>query len=375
MFVGAMFGAHFGPEPHAALSFASYGAIGSAAELARAGRLSVYPSHYHRLAQEFASGSHKVDVVLLQLAVAPDGRLSTSLSKDYVVAAARHARVVIAEITECAPWTFGAELPSDIQIDVLVRTGHAPLEMLPALIGNEERRIATYVAGLISDGAVLQIGIGSVPDAILGSLVSHQNLGIHSGVITDRVVELIECGAITNASKRFDAGVTVCGNLFGSQKLFKWAHRNPQLRMEDAIYTHSQSTLSGLKCFTAINSAVEVDLTGQVNSEVVGGHYVGAVGGQLDFVRGANASAGGRAIIALPSTAKQGSVSRIVPALHTVTCPRSDVDVVVTEWGVAELAHIPLGRRAERLIAIAAPQFREGLERAHLEGLTKYKHA
>jgi acyl-CoA hydrolase len=178
------------------------------------------------------------------------------------------------------------------------------------------------------------------------------------------VIPLIERGVITNAKKSIDPGISVCGSLFGTRKLYDLAHLNPAFAVRPPTETHSLRALGSIDHFVAINSAIEVDLTGQVNAEDVGGSYVGALGGQLEFIRGANASAGGRAIIALPATARDGTVSRIVPSVTTVTCPRSDVDAIVTEFGIAELRGLSLWERRRRMIAIAAPQFRDHLAAA-----------
>jgi len=185
-------------------------------------------------------------------------------------------------------------------------------------------------------------------------------------MIGDRFAELIAAGVVTNAAKPFDAGITVAGSLFGTARLFGFADRNPDIRLSPPAVTHGIGVMARIPGFTAINSAIEVDLSGQVNGEVAGDAYVGAVGGQVDFVRGALAAPGGRSIIALPSTAKGGSVSRIVADLagRPVTSLRSDADLVVTEWGIAELRGRGLAERARRMIAIADPAFREELERA-----------
>lgn len=352
------------------LELSSYGAIGTASKLASMGRLDVSPIHYSTLANDYACGKRHADVVLIQLAPPGSRGLNGGLAHDYVLDAAKAARLVIAEVNTAAPWTFGAELPDGLRVDICVEADRPPLELMPRPAGETERLIAELVSGLIPDYATMQIGVGSIPDTVLSSLMHHRDLGIHSGVIGDRVLDLIEAGVITNERKAIDTGVTICGNLFGSRRMWAWADQNPQLNLRAATYTHAPSTLAHLNRFIAINSAVEVDLSGQVNAEVANGTYVGAVGGQVDFVRGANASAGGRAIIALPSTAKHGTVSRIVPRLQTVSCSRSDVDVIVTEWGVAELAGATLAQRAQRLINIAAPCFRESLAREmHDQGM------
>jgi acetyl-CoA hydrolase len=283
------------------------------------------------------------------------------LANDIVAQAARRARIVVAEMNPKAPWTHGAELPEDIKPHVVVEARHPPLEFNQPQIGELERRIGAHVAELIPDRATIQLGVGAIPDAILASLSNHRNLGIHSGQIGDGVIDLIEAGVITNTHKGCDHGTTVCGSLFGTSRLYAYAHDNPSLHLRPPAYTHGLEVLRRIKRFTSINSAIEADLSGQINAEVADGVYLGALGGQLDFMRGANASHGGRSIIAMPATAKGGLVSRIVPSLSMVTCPRSDVDAVATEWGVAELQGRSLAERARRMIAIAAPQFRESL--------------
>jgi len=323
------------------------------------------PAQYSRLPGLFADGTLPADVALLQLARNGDA-LAIAGNRDYSLAAAQRARLVIGEVNDRAPWCFGGELPPDLRIDLTVETSRPPAELPPARIGPVEERIARLVAERIPDGAVIQTGIGAMPDAILSALSGHRDLGVHSGMMGDRMADLIEAGAVTNARKPFDAGVSVAGSLFGSARLLAFADRNPAIRLVPTEVSHGVEVMTRLPGFTAINSAVEVDLSGQVNAEVAGSHYVGAVGGQVDFVRAGNLAPGGRSIIALPATARDGTVSRIVASLdgRPVTSLRSDADLVVTEWGVAELKGRTLAERARRMIAIADPAFREDLERA-----------
>lgn len=366
VFLGAVFSATFAPAATEGLTFSGYGAIGGGAALAAAGRLDLVPTPYSRLHADFGSGRRRADVVLIQIAPGRDGGpASLGLANDYVAAAARRARLVIAEANARVPWTYGADLPADLRIDHLVLTARAPAAPGPVRIGDAERAIAAHVAGLVPDGATLQTGIGAIPEAVLPALAGHRDLGIHSGMIGDGVVELIERGAVTNALKPVEPGITVAGALFGGERLMRFADRNPALKVLPTPVSHGLGVLARLPRFVAINSAVEVDLTGQVNAETAAGRPVGAVGGQPDFVRGALASEGGRSVIALPATARGGTVSRIVPALSgaPVTSPRSDADVIVTEFGVAELRGRSLRERARAMIAIAAPAFRERLER------------
>lgn len=370
IFLGPTFSDTFAPERTDGLRFAAYGGMGRTARLARAGRLAILPWHYGALARGFADGRLRADVVMLQLAPPPPGRRpGLGLANDYVAQAARRARVVVAELNPDVPWTHGAELPPDLRLDILVEARRPPLELDPAPVGEPERLIAGHVAPLVPEGATIQVGIGAIPDAILSGLAAHRGLGVHSGIVSDRVLDLVEAGAVDNSRKPFDAGVTVGGCLFGSRRLYRYAHDNPALAVRGPGHTHGLSVLARLPRFVALNSALAVDLTGQVNTEEADGLYLGGVGGALDFARGALASEGGRGIVALRATAKGGGVSRIVPTLSTVTIPRSDVDTIVTEWGVAELRGLTLAERARRLVDIAAPAFREDLARAaHARG-------
>jgi acyl-CoA hydrolase len=367
VFLGPSFAGTFRPEHGDHLGFTAYGASGSNQALARAGLLDVVPCHYSDLPALFSEHRQRADVVLLQIAPpTEDGARFVGMANDYQVDAARRARVVIAEINDQVPQTPGTELPADIRIDATIRTSRAPAMLQGVPLGAAEARIARAVAALVPDGATIELGIGALPDAILGSLAGHRHLGIHSGMIGDGVVALAEAGALTNARKPIDRGISIGGLLFGTKSLFDFAHRNPALRLMPPTYTHGHQVLRQLPNFIAINSAIEADLSGQVNGEMAGGVYLGAVGGQVDFMRGAGASAGGRSIIALPATAKGGGISRIVAkfADGVATSLRSDMDAIVTEFGVAELGGRSLAERARQMIAVAAPPFRDALERA-----------
>jgi len=349
------------------LRLQGYGGIGTARDLVRSGRLDVLPSHYSQLAQLVEHGDLRCDVVLLQLSPpGPDGQHSLGIAHDYLGIVARRARVVIAEVNEQMPWTHGStDALANITLAAVLPTSRALPEVPVPRIGEVERRIAAHVAPFIEDRCVVQPGVGSVPDAVLDALHDRRDLGLHAGLIGDGVRRLVESGAVSNAFKEVDRGITTTGMAFGSQTLYRFIERNPSVAMRDPRDTHGQTALRQLSRLIAVNSAVEVDLTGQVNAESADGLYVGAVGGQGDFVRAAQASTGGRSIIALPSTTRDGR-SRIVAALSggCVTTPRCDADVVVTEWGVAQLRGQPLQERARRMLAIAAPEHREALERA-----------
>lgn len=364
VFIGASWSDAFAPERAPTFRYVSYGAIGSNARLARAGRLDVVPCHYAQLPWLFESGTWRADVVLIGLSPALDGAMTLGPAHGFALAAARRARTVIAEVNERMPWVHGGEMPADLRIDAVVRTARALPTLPPAKIGATERRVAAGVAALVPDGATIQLGVGTLPDAVLEALSGHRDLGVHSGMLTGAVVPLLESGVVTNARKPIDRGITVSGMVIGDERLYAYAHRNAALRLAGPDYTHALAVLAQLPDFVSVNAAVEVDLCGRVNAEVAGGAYVGAVGGAMDFIRGAAAALRGRAIIALPSVARDGKTSRIVAACATVTTPAADVDLVATEWGVAALRGIDYAERARRLVSIAHPDHRDALARS-----------
>ena len=345
------------------IRFSGYAGTGGNRALAKAGKLDILPCHYSHLRDLIANRRLKVDVLLLQVApVNARGEYSLSIAHEYLIPALQAARVVVAEVNEQAPWTYGERPLVKADLDYIVHTARAPLELVHPQAGAAEQAIARHVAGLIDDGATLQFGLGALPEAILGQLADRRDLGVHSGAIGDQVAALMQSGAITNARKSIDRGVSIAGIMFGSQRLHDFAHRNPQIQFRSSSYTHGPGVLAQIERFTAINSAVEVDLSGQINAEVAAGVYVGAVGGAVDFLRAAHYSKGGLPIVALPSTA--GKHSRIVARLNgPVSTPRSDAGIIVTEYGVADLRGAPLGERARRMLAIAHPEHRERLER------------
>lgn len=348
-------------EPHDGVSYLSYCGNGTNRRFAAAGALEVLPSHYSHLPGLFRSGRLPIDAVFLLLPPADaDGTYSMGLADEYVSAALDHARVVLAEVNEHVPRTNSGRRVHPDELDVVVHTSRPLLELPRATPSSAERAIARHVAGLVPDGATLQFGLGSLPTAILEELADHRALGVHSGMIGDPVAELMQSGTITNEHKPCDRGVTVAGLLMGSRSLFGFADQNPAIRVRDTAYTHDPEVLASLPSFVALNSAVQVDLTGQVNAEVVNGTYLGAVGGAVDFLRGAHRSPGGLPLIVLPSTAKQHS--RIVARLQgPVSTGRSDVGLVVTEHGIADLRGLTLSQRVEAMLAIADPDHRQHL--------------
>jgi acetyl-CoA hydrolase len=351
------------PEHADHLSFVSYSGAGPNQLLLGAGVLDIVPCHYSQLPALLSHGPLRADVVMLALPPArPDGSHGLGLCADYIATLIGSARVVIAEVNDQIPdVACTSAVPGDA-LDVIVRTSRPPAEYFAARpVHAAEAAIATRVAGLVEDGATIQIGIGSMPSAVLHALAGHRDLGIHSGMITDAVVGLVEAGAVTGARKSVDRGQVVAGFLMGTGALFAHAAGNRAVVLRDTTYTHDAAVLAAQSRFTAINAAIEVDLTGQVNTEVMRGRYVGAVGGAADFMRAAARSDGGLAITVLPSTA--GPASRIVASLSgPASIARSDAGVVVTEHGVADLRGQPLLERQRRMLAIADPAHRDVLE-------------
>ena len=359
-FVGMTWNRRLTTELPSALTVVSYGALGDLRTLSKAGRLEVIPCNYSALPGMFASGELPHDVGFIQVSP-PDaeGMCSLGLGVDYAAAAVAHTRVLIAEVNRRMPATVGsAKIPLS-RFAATVETDRPLLDFPTAVPSQAELTIAGFVAGLIEDGDTIQLGVGALPSAVLSALGNHSELGIHSGMISDGVLELLEAGVITGARKEIDRGIVVTGAALGSAELYR---RIPDLPVEfrAASYTHSPQTLSQLRRLVSVNSAIEIDLTGQVNAERRHGTYIGAVGGQSDFSRAASLT-GRRSIIALRS--KSGSHSTIVASVRTVTTSRTDVDVVVTEHGVAELRGHGFRERARRLTEIAAPEFREELDR------------
>ncbi|VTU21496.1 Succinyl-CoA:coenzyme A transferase [Variovorax sp. PBL-H6] len=345
-----------------AIDFIGYCGSGTNRRIADAGVLEILPCHYSDLPAFIRSGALRIDVLLLQVPPADEqGRHSLGLAHEYLLAALDIARVVIAEVNAQMPWTCGDRLLQPEEIDLRVEASYPPSPVPATQVGDRERAIAAHVAALVEDGATLQCGLGAIPEAVLGALRGRRDLGIHSGAVGDAVVELIEAGAVTNARKGRDTGTSIAGVLLGGTRLHRYAHNNPALQLRGTEYTHHPEVLASLSRLAAINSAVEVDLTGQVNSEVAAGSYVGAVGGAVDFLRGAQRSRGGVPVVALPSTA--GAHSRIVARLSgPVSTPRCDAGVFVTEYGVADLRGAPLAARMRRMIDIAHPSHRARLE-------------
>ncbi|MGB3905595.1 MAG: GNAT family N-acetyltransferase [Anaerolineae bacterium] len=333
------------------------------------GRADYTPVFLSEAPRLFASRTLHLDVALIQVTPPDeDGLCSYGVSVDVVKAAAENAHHVIAEVNPRMPRTLGDSFIHMDQIDTLVETD-APLPELCYPPADEvSLKIAQNVAGLVEDGATLQMGIGKIAHSLPPFLAEKRDLGVHTELVSDWIVELMEAGVVTNSSKALDAGKVVTSFCLGTKRLYDFVHNNPAFDFRPCDYTNNPSVIGQHEKMTAVNSALEIDLTGQVCSDSLGQMFYSGLGGQVDFIRGAAASKGGKPIIALPSTAAGGTVSRIVPALSKgagVMITRGDVYYVATEYGVAYLHGKNIRERALALIGIAHPNFRaELLEQA-----------
>ena len=345
------------------LTIVSYGGLGELRGLSRHGLLEVVPCHYSALPRMFAQGRLPCDAGLVQVS-APDqhGLVSLGIGVEYVADAAAHTKTLIAEINHKMPATTGSARIPLSAFAATIET-ERPLRQAPARPPDAiDQAIARNVAGLIEDGATVQIGIGSLPAAVLAALSGHARLGVHTGLVSDGVIDLIDRGVVTGEKKEIDRGLVVTGAALGSTVLYERLHEFP-VEFRPASYTHAPVVLSRLRSLVSVNSAIEVDLLGQVGAEVRSGVHVGAVGGQVDFSRAASLT-GARSIIALRSESRGESAITARLRSGVVTTARVDVDAVVTEHGVAVLTGCSVAERARRLIAVAAPRHKENLERS-----------
>ena len=338
LFLGASYSGIVRPGHADVLRLCSYGGIGTNRVLADAGKLELLKVPYSRLAPMIRGGEIRADVVCVQ--VSPPnarGEYSLGLAADYLVPALEVCRAVIAEVNDQVPWTRTERLLKKEDFDLVVESSRAPAAPRARAPGALDLAIAAHAAAMIPDGATLEFGIGALPDAVCSALSSRRDLKIHSGTIGEGVVALLESALVEKIH---------CAMLIGGKALFDAARDNPRIQLRSSEYTHGESVLAGIEKFVAINSAVEVDLAGQVNSEVANGSYVGAIGGAPDFIRAANRSAGGVSLVLVPS-------SRIVERLTgPVSTPASEAGVVVSERGVADLRGCDTAARERRLRAV-----------------------
>ncbi len=325
------------------------------------------PLHLSDIPRLFESGQLPLDVALIQVTPPDqDGLCSLGVSVDIVKKASENASLVIAQVNANMPRTLGNCLIHAYDVDILVPADEPILEVKPPEVTEVTRQIAENLASLIDDGSTIEVGIGRIPQALLGFLKDKKDLGLHTEMITDGVVDLIECGAVTGARKTLDRGKVVASFCLGTKKLYDYVDNNPAFSFQPTDYVNNPSIITQQHKMVAINMALEIDLTGQVCADSLGSKFFSGVGGQVDFNRGAAKAPGGKAIIAMPSTAKDGSISRIVARLSSgagVVTTRAGVQYVVTEHGVAYLHGKSVQERVLALISIADPRFREQLLR------------
>jgi acyl-CoA hydrolase len=334
-------------------------------EAVNAGRADFVPIFLGEIERLFWSGAMSLDVALIQVSP-PDahGFCSLGVSVDTTLTAAKHARIVIAEVNQQMPRTLGDSLLRTDEIDYLVPTDRPLLELPSHPMTDLHRAIGRNIAGLIDDGCTLQMGIGGIPDAVLFYLHDKNDLGIHTEMFSDGIMELVKEGVVNCERKTLHPHKIIVSFVIGSRALFEFVDDNPLVEFHPVYYTNDPYVVAQNEKMVAINAALQVDLTGQVCSDSIGHTFYSGFGGQTDFIRGAARSKGGKPIIALPSTAKDGALSRIVPILDPgagVVDTRADVHYVVTEYGVAYLFGKSVRERAQELIRIAHPKFRNEL--------------
>jgi acyl-CoA hydrolase len=359
----------FARPEHGALAAASWHMSRELEDARRRGRVDFVPVRYFDIVTAFArGGAWAPDCVLVHTAP-PDahGYLSLGVAVGVALPAARTAPLVIAQVNPRMPRTCGNCWLHRSQVDVWVEADAPLVEYPPPVVGEVERAIGRHVANLVPDGATVQVGVGAIPQAVLEALGDHRDLALHS-LLVDASVTLMERGVVTAARKPFHRGRVDIAEAMGTRRLFDFLHDNARVNMESSAFVHDPDVVARLDRFVSINSALEIDLTGQVNAETLGGRQIAGVGGQFDFVIGASRARDGAAVIALPSTGgRDGAVSRIVPrfaAGSAVTTPRYLADWVVTEHGAVRLRGLGVRQRAAALIAVAHPRYREELERA-----------
>ncbi len=362
---------HTAPEMEAHFRHNALFIGGNARQAVNDGRADYTPIFLGEIARLFQEDALPIDVALIQVSP-PDAHGFCSLGIDvgHNLDAARHARHVIAEVNDRMPRTHGDAFLHVRQFHAVVETSRALPEMSAEPGDAVTDAIGKNVAALIGDGDCLQMGIGTIPDAVLRQLGDRKALGVHTEMFSDGCVDLIEAGVITGERKSIHRGKVIVGFLLGTQRLFDFVHDNPVVEFHPTAYTNDPFIIAQNDRMVALNSAIEVDITGQVCSDSIGTRFYSGFGGQTDFIRGASRSRGGKPIIALPATAAKGKASRIVPVLNPgagVVTTRADVRWVITEFGAAYLFGKTVRERAKALIAIAHPDFREGLEKAARE--------
>jgi len=334
------------------------------------GRADFIPSFFSEVPLMFRSGVLPLDVALIQVSP-PDkhGFCSLGISVETTKAAVDVAKKIVAQINPKMPRTHGDGLLHISRFDTFIEYEEELPELPPHQLTAEEQQIGKHISDIIEDGATLQMGIGAIPDAVLSCLGNHKDLGVHTEMFSDGILPLVEKGVINNKMKTRHPGVIVSGFLLGTRKLYDFVDDNPMVRMLDIQYVNDTAVIRKLPKMTSINSAIEIDITGQVCADSIGTRIYSGVGGQMDFIRGASLSPGGKPIIALPSITSRNE-SKIVPVLKSgagVVTTRAHVHYVATEYGIADLYGKTLRERAKELVRIAHPDHQESLERAAFE--------
>lgn len=329
------------------------------------GWIDFIPNYFSEIPAQIERGQIAADVVFAMASPMDEhGFFALSLGADYTMAAVKKARAVVLEVNPNVPFAFGNCHVHISQVAALVESDAPVMEVGLPKIGPVQQAIGKYVADLIDDGSTLQIGYGGIPDAVVMQLTGKKDLGIHTEMIGDGIMTLVEAGAVTNRRKNFMPGRMVATFGLGSAKLYRFMHRNPGLEMHPVEFTNDPAIAGQNDKLVAINATLQIDFLGQCGSESLGHAPYSGTGGQADFVRAANRSRGGKAFIVLPSTAKDDTISRIVPSLSPythVTTSKNDINYVVTEYGVAQLRGKSMQQRTQELINIAHPKFREEL--------------
>jgi 4-hydroxybutyrate CoA-transferase len=355
------------PENSAHFVHNSLFAGGTSRKAIHEGRACFTASHFSQIPRLFTEKILPVDVTLCMVST-PDehGYCSFGISVDYTKPAAESSKIVIAEVTPHMPRTLGDAFIHVSKIDHIIECDSKPIVLNPPKISETDEKIGGYAAELIEDGACLQLGIGAVPDSILGFLKDKKDLGIHTEMFSDGVVDLVNEGVITCGRKNFHTNKMVATFFMGTDKLYRFVHNNPIVEMFTVDYTNNPAIIARNDKMVSVNSTLQIDLTGQACSESIGHKQFSGTGGQADFIRGAAWSKGGRSILAFHSTAAKGTLSRIVPCLDEgaiVTTTRTDIHFAVTEYGIADLRGKSVPQRAKELINIAHPDFRADLKK------------
>lgn len=333
-------------------------------------RVDYLPCFLSEIPSLLESGARNFDVALIHISP-PDahGYCSLGVSVDIVLSAIKHAKVVIAQVNSQMPKTHGDGIIHISRIHHAFEVNEKICEKQPQPLSKEEKAIGENIASLIEDGSTLQMGIGAIPDAVLASLTNHKNLGIHTEMFSNSLIPLLKSGVVNNSQKKIHPHKTVTGFAIGDQNFYDYLNDNPSIVFLNISYVNHPNVIKRNPRVVAINSAVEIDLSGQVCADSIGPRIISGVGGQMDFMRGAALSTGGKPIIALPSRTRKG-IGRIVPTLNPgagVVTTRQHVHYIVTEFGIAYLYGKTIGERAKALIEIAHPDEREGLERSWSE--------